>query len=48
MKVVFSVGNSSYILPGSFEVTGPLCLRVMGEDLFISSHSPLLMGFSKG
>ena len=48
MKVVFSVGNGSYILPGSFEVTGPLCLHVIGEDLFISSHSPLVMGCSRG
>ena len=44
----FSVGNGSYILPGSFEVTGPLCLCVMGEDLFISSHSPLVMGCFRG
>lgn len=48
MKVVFSVGNGSCILPGSFEVTGPLCLHVMGEDLLISGHSPLLMGCSRG
>ena len=45
MKVVFSGGNCSPILPGSFEVPGPLRLRVMGGDLFISSHSPLVTGW---
>ena len=48
MKVVFYGGNCSSILPGSFEVPGPLRLRVMGEDLFISSHSPLVTGCSRG
>lgn len=48
MKVVFSGGNCSPILPGSFEVPGPLRLRVMGGDLFISSHSPLVTGCSRG